>query len=381
MKYVFKKKRNILIASAVDAIFGIFFKPKPHFDSHLKPKKILVVRLDHLGDILPATAFPQILKENFPGAEVHFLTNRMGEELLKNNPYVDKVWVGPSWFQRTLTSDTEVNRIHPLVRRLREEAFDLGLAPRGDARENYLLWRAKIRNRVGYGITGGSFFLTHSVPYVFGAHESQHGIDLLKYIGVQNPHSSPKIYWTEAEELECRAALQKKGYIGNGWIGLQVDAGTPTKEWPLENYQLFLEMAAEKVSSEKIVFLGTSARRAHWLDGVIEAKGKKKQWLNLVGKTNLRELFYLLKTLKIYAGLDSGPSHVAASYGIPSLFLYSGTNVFDQWKPLAENAYTLTHPVPCSPCRQTKCPIQGHPCLSQITPAQVMSWVLERSYG
>ena len=380
MRYVFQKKRYTAAASVLDALGGLFFRAHHHhFPEKFSPKKILVIRLDHMGDILPSTAIPQALKENFPEARIHFLTNSMGEALLKNNPYVDRVWVfNPNWFARGARKRRE--GLEKMARQLRKERFGLGFSLRGDLRENWLLWRAAVKFRIGYGITGGSFLLTHAVPYASGAHESKHAFDLLRFAGISTEILPPKIYWSPEEEEDCRQRLALKGFTKDKWLGIQVDAGTAAKEWPWEHYRKLLELLERRTPQTRVVFFGSSHDRAKRLEAVLKNEGSKK-WLNLVGYTDTRELFFLLKSLRFCVGPDSGPMHVAASFDIPTLFLFSGTNIFEAWKPLGESAYVLRHEVPCSPCRKTVCPIEGHPCMSGIQPESVMSWLEEHRHS
>lgn len=376
--YVFRKKSYAVMAAILDGVGNVFFRPPRHASlQKIAPKKILIVRLDHLGDVLQATALPQVLKENFSNAQIHFLTNRTGEELLKGNPYASRVWVwNPSWYKRSRTRSVGP-KLSETIRQLRGERFDLALAPRGDLRENHLLWRIKAKIRVGYGITGGGFFLTHLVPYARGAHESRHTLDLLLPLGIHPVPLKPKLYWLPEEEEVLRNRLKEKGFFGDGWVGIQVGAGTAAKEWPLENLEKLLKTLDVRMRGAKIVFLGDQDERARSLDSALRPFSGKG-WLNLVGRTDLRELFYLLKSLRCFIGPDSGPAHVAAACAVPTLFLFSGTNVFQEWRSTAENAHFLRHEVPCSPCRLTECPVEGHPCMSGIADSDVAVWLEER---
>ena len=130
----------------------------------------------------------------------------------------------------------------------------------------------------------------------------------------------------------------------------------------------------------KIVFLGDQSERGRRLDSVLRTFADRG-WLNLVGRTDLRELFCLLGSLRYFIGPDSGPAHVAASSMVETLFLFSGTNVFEQWRSTAESAHFLRHEVPCSPCRLTKCPVAGHPCMSGIEAQEVAVWLEGRLRG
>ncbi len=104
-------------------------------------------------------------------------------------------------------------------------------------------------------------------------------------------------------------------------------------------------------------------------------ENKEASFLDLAGKTSLRELFFLLRDFRAFIGPDSGPAHAAAALGRPTLFLYSGTNLFNQWRSMAPNAFFFRHEVPCSPCYLTECPVEGHPCMSLIRPENALAWL------
>ena len=102
--------------------------------------------------------------------------------------------------------------------------------------------------------------------------------------------------------------------------------------------------------------------------------------ISLTGELSLRELFTLMRKMRAFIGPDSGPTHIAASLGIPTLLLYSGTNEFDQWKSLSPSASFLRTDVYCAPCHRTVCPIKGHLCMAWIEPQKVLQW-LDRELG
>jgi ADP-heptose:LPS heptosyltransferase len=79
----------------------------------------------------------------------------------------------------------------------------------------------------------------------------------------------------------------------------------------------------------------------------------------------------LLERADLFVGADSGPSHLAACAGIPSVVLFSGTNRSAQWRPWSRRSLILKHPVPCRPCHQKSCPLAGHPCMSGLEPDRV----------
>jgi ADP-heptose:LPS heptosyltransferase len=158
-------------------------------------------------------------------------------------------------------------------------------------------------------------------------------------------------------------------------VGVQLEAGTPAKEWTEEHAETFVGLCAKELPPCKIVFVGTDAKKFPWLSKNVEGNA---QFIDLIGKTSLRELLLLLGHFKAFVGPDSGPAHLASSLGVPTLFLYSGTNRFEEWKSLAESASFLRHEVPCAPCGLVRCKVPGHPCMSGIEPAAVIRFIKEK---
>ena len=94
--------------------------------------------------------------------------------------------------------------------------------------------------------------------------------------------------------------------------------------------------------------------------------------INLVNQLSLRELTAVLSACDLFIGNDSGPSHIARALGVPVVVIASGTNEYEKWGVWTEPARILKHAVPCSPCHLEHCNVEGHPCMSQISPDQVL---------
>lgn len=373
MKYVFKNRVNLILVAVFDAVGYSLFQLF-RCEGHSPPSfhHVLVVRLDHLGDVLSSLQIPKAIKENFPSCKVTFLTSSWASPLLLNNPFVDDVIVfDAAWFTKSrYVKDRQALGLRELILELRKRKIDLALGLRGDLRENMIFWLAGIKHRVGYGITGGGFLLTKEVHYRTGVHETEHALDLLKALGFAAKTLSPQVYFTEQEAKLFDSKLVSLNLLGNArWVGFQVGAGSEAKEWPQENVGAFLEAFAERFKDRKIVLVGSDPQKAN----EIVAAYPQLSFINLVNQTSLRELCLLIKKCKCFIGPDSGPTHLAAALGIRTVFLYSGTNLFEQWRPLAEEVTVLRRPVPCSPCGLSVCNVPGHPCMSEISPTEVIT--------
>jgi heptosyltransferase III len=337
-RYAFRAGWKRALAAAFDFVGGLFFRVKAQLPRD--PKTILLVRLDHIGDVLAATGIPQCLKAHFPKAKLIVLTSRSGAGVIGNNPYVDEVITfEPKWFNRG--EPMRERSLGRLASELRAKKIDLALGLRGDLRENYLFWRAGVGYSVGYGITGGGFFLDRELTYRWTGHEIQHSLDILRFIGIRRDHLLPALFLTDEEIVESQHLREE---WGPKVVGIQMDAGDPSKFWPESTRRDFLERAFKDFPEHKFVFIGKDDNIRRWVDEFI--RSNPSQALNLMGKGEggVRELLVRVRACAYFIGSDSGPTHIAAAFGLPTLVLYNGDNDFERWRPLAENAEGVKRP-------------------------------------
>lgn len=370
MKYVFRKKWLSTVMSAADAagyaVFGAFGRrPAPS-----SIERILLVRLDHIGDTLLMSGLPKLIKESYPGSKLYFLTAAWGRPLLERNPFIDEIVVynAPWYSRRHYRRSGDDLRMAGLVRKLRAMKIDTAIAPRGDLRENALLFLSGIPNRLGYGITGGGFFLTKEGVYRPELHESEQAMALVSALGIHAPFPKPSVYLTDDERAAFAGRLKEWGMAPGERtaVGFQIDAGTAAKAWPLSHQRVFHQLFLKRFPGRRIVFVGSDPSWPMELP-------RSERILDLTGKTTVRELCLLMEHLAAFVGTDSGPTHLASAMGVPSVFLYSGTNVLSRWRPLDERAAALKHDVPCAPCSLKECPVPGHPCMTGITPEDAVA--------
>src|SRR3989338_2663551 len=233
MRYLFKKKTNAVIVSVFDALGSVCAWP---FGARRKKiggnfKSVLLIRMDHLGDVVFCAPVPKIIKENISNTRVIFLTSSWAAPLFDNNPFVDEVLIFDApWFSKKRYERRNHGQFFKLVRMLRDRRIDIAVGFRGDLRENLIMALSGIKERVGYGVTGGGFLLTEEVAYEHGAHKSAHLMRLLKAIGIQAPALRPQIYFSkeESDAFEKRLeALQLHNHPS--WVGFQAGAGSEGK--------------------------------------------------------------------------------------------------------------------------------------------------------
>jgi len=104
MRYIFKKKRNVFLVSLFDFFGSIVFLPFKLLKNKIPGNigKILIIRLDHIGDVVFSTMVPQNLKSHYKGAKITLLVGSWGKgDIVINNPYIDEViCYDAPWFDK-----------------------------------------------------------------------------------------------------------------------------------------------------------------------------------------------------------------------------------------------------------------------------------------
>ena len=373
MNYIFKKKPYVYLFSAIDFLGGILFLPFSIFKRKAPGNvgKILLIRLDHIGDVVYSTAIPQNLKEHYRGAKITFLVPSAAKDIVMNNPYVDEViCYDAPWFSRNEKKEFELSSFLMLSEGLKRQGYDLGFDLRGDFRHILLMAMAGIKFRVGYGITGGGFLLHRMVDYREGVHSLEHNLDLLRGMGVKIINFSLQLYSSEKDESRINDLLKESGLTGEDFIvTVHPYAGYSSKNWLDDRFAELINILKENYKA-KIILVGSENDRAK-TDELIRIS--RSTAINAAGRISLVGLYTLLKRSKLFIGLDSGPSHIAASTGKPSVILFSGTNSIQQWGAKGGNAVIIQKEIPCKGCEKLDC--EHNICMDLISVEDVVDAV------
>ncbi|MBI3999879.1 MAG: glycosyltransferase family 9 protein, partial [Candidatus Omnitrophica bacterium] len=328
-------------------------------------QNILIVRLDHIGDLICSLPVLPVLKRRFPSAEITVLTGEEGKAILAGNPFVAHlVTFSPNWFSRKrFVNPIQFFRI---IYGLRKTKYDLGFDLRGDLRNIVLMILAGVRYRIGYGIGGGGSLLQKRYEYDPTLHQVELNQKLVAEEVVPKSNLKPEIYVMREEKETALKKLRAHGVPEKTQlIAIHPEAGYPSKEWEAQNFRTLIEKILMDSQNTVLVFGLSKARQ------VADFFSGSGRVINLVGQFSLREMIAALSCCDLFIGNDSGPSHIAQALGIPMVILASGTNEYEKWGVWSKSSTVLKYSVPCSPCQLEYCNVEGHPCMSQISPDQV----------
>jgi heptosyltransferase-2 len=370
MRYVFKNTGYRIIVSLLDAAGSVIFFPSRLFKRPVpsSPKRILVVRLDHIGDFVCTTPIFKNIKKKFPDAKITVLINSASKELAYRDPNIDKVITFSPFYLARGDGSATLNRLFRLIKDVRNIDFDLGIEPRGDLLSILIMWLGGIRYRVGYGITGGRFLLNKEVRYDRGLHVIDRNLALLEALDIPVSSRSAEVYFSETDEDEVERllrALKRPRNDGSAKaVVIHPFAGAKAKEWPMENFQNLINRL--KAGGRDILLVGSK-----------DDRGAFENVIDLRGKINLPQLAYLIKSAGLFIGLDSGPANIAAALNVPSVTICSGTNIPQLWIPNNSNVKFVYKDAVCKPCENKVCPKEKHECMESITVEEALDKLKE----
>lgn len=360
------------------------------------PQRILVIRPDHLGDLLFATPALHLLRASFPDAHLAALVGPWGEAVLAGNRDIDEILPCPF---PGFTRQPKRNPLAPYAllrdeaRRLAAMQFDLALALRFDHWwGGWLAAAAGIPQRLGYAVPEVAPFLTRAIPYVPGRHEVVQNLALalaagegegLSVNGERSAISGGEGFDSDwrlrfavaAEEEEGAAALLPAA--DRPLVAIHPGSGAAVKRWqPAAWAELAGRLAGEH--GAQVVFTG-SAGEAGLIDPVLAllAAGPPlpSQPLSLAGQTSLGALAAVYRRCSLVIGPDSGPLHLAVAAGAPTIHLYGPVDrrTFGPWGD-AQRHVVVTSDWGCIPCNRLDWPdsvLPEHGCVRDIAVAQV----------
>ncbi len=373
-RYVFRHKAKRLLAALFDAAGACLFFIPNHFRKPIdteKIKKILVIRLDHLGDLAMTRPAIALLKKKFPQAQIDLLVSCGAASLFEDGGEIhERIIMNPSWFSPNAGFGNPWREALRILRVLKSNAYDLAIDFRGDLRIILLMAWAGIPQRFAYGITGGGFLLTHCGPYSPSLHQVLLNIKLLEPLGIRGEAENKPFSYPDARQLQVLNSL--KSFLPENSVRrivIHPGAGYASKRWPAIKFKVLIGKILEE-NLGNVLLIGTEAEKK-----LLSFEISDSKLIDLRGKTKLEDLPVLLDMCQLFIGNDSGPSHLAAAQGIPMIVLFSGTNEAAVWHPWSKFLQLMHHEVPCSPCEARECPLKHHDCMEKISVEEVLQRV------
>jgi ADP-heptose:LPS heptosyltransferase len=351
------------------------------------PHRVLLLRLERIGDLLMTLGAIRAVRAQVPGAEIDLVVGSWNAPLAALISEVSRVeTLDASWLARGGGS-TGASGLVERARSWRTRHYDLAINFEGDIRSHGLLALSGAKRRVGHGHAGGGPLLTDVVAHDSGRHVAQNAIALVERAFDLTAGTLPdpltaaaSALWRLAVPDEARRAAramltQLSGTSEGPWLALHAPAGRLVKQWPVDRFAEAVAVLARDMGAT-VVLTGAPGDEAIVNDVERRIAATGLTAVRAVA-TDLRLLAAVLQQSALLVTGDTGPMHLAAAVGTPVVAVF-GPSMPWRYAPLVAAHRIVRTDLPCSPCNRIRVPparCQGHSpdCLTAVTVADLVS--------
>jgi heptosyltransferase-2 len=335
-------------------------------------KRILVMRYRFIGDTILTVPFLRNLRSAYPAAVIDVLVGPQSGQVLEGCPYIDElIEFDTTRFHRYDSGTAAASNFFSYAWQLRKRQYDTAFVLKRSMSSALLSCLIGARHRIGYGMPGRHFLLTKNIKWDPNKHEVESTLDVLRGAGIPVKDNYLEA-WTSANEIHEIQNLVPALLRGGNYYLVHAAAAHPDKLYPEESWaQVIQELFVNFGFSP--MFTGADSDRSVYerISQICQRRCPELDCINLAGKLTLRQSMALYKQLKFAICVDSGPAHLSAAVGTPTLSIFGPTDP-NRWRPFGPRhsaIYDTT--LACRPCHYKKTCLD-RPCLTKLDARQIV---------
>ena len=325
-------------------------------------ENILVVKLSAIGDVIHALPVSYAIKEQYPKAHLTWVVEQAAYAILADNPCIDELILFEKAKFRSIGGF--LREIGPFRRRLRTRRYDASLDLQGLFKSAAIAWNAGAKLRIGTAnMREGAHLVSRPVR---GAHAEGHIVerylDVARALGCRVGEVRFPVSVSDRDRMAADTLLAREGVQeGRPVVAFAVGANWPNKRWPVEH---FAALADRLYHAHYVpVLVGGGRLDATLAEDILRASEIPP--VNLVGRTNLKQLAHVFTRAALVLGGDTGPVHLAAGLRVPTVMLMGPTDA-NRNGPYGQLQNAIEVDRPCRGCWKRACP-KGLDCLAAIS--------------
>lgn len=265
-------------------------------------QKILIIRNDHIGDLVLSSAVFREIKKVFPNASITLIANKLNKPLIEKNPYIDEIWE----LDIAQYSLKCILKYFKMAMKIRKEKFDAGIDLRGSIMNSFfLLLLSGIKKRISRTDAHPiiSLLLTKPVKIKKETHATEDNLMIINEgLSINATDRTLEIITDKEDEKEIKKFLKENNI--KKYVCMCPVAGLEHKQWKLENWMDLIKNF--KYKNYEILLLGTEKERE-----IFEKLGQLNKKCRIFTNFNLRLMSLLFKKSKLVITQDGGPMHIA----------------------------------------------------------------------
>ena len=343
----------------------------------MSASKILILKFSALGDVIHTLPIAATIRESKPDSFIAWVVEERFQELLRGNPHINEVIPIRTKVWRKNWNSTSLGEIISTIKILRQRKFDLVLDLHGLIKSGVIARLSGSKSLIGFHKKNckeklNSFFTNKKAPYIKDElHIVDRNLLLLKTaLGTVKEKKDFPLNIPEQSRANIKNYFEQNQDLKNRpIIGVNPGAGFESKQWELARFAKL----ADRISLELgYTIMLTWGPGEEFKVEQISAFMKQKSWI--APQTSISESITLYKRMALLVSCDSGPLHLAAAVGTPTVSIFGPTN------PSRNSAYGKDHKtvykiLSCSFCWKKTCPLGTRECMQQVTADEVFQAV------
>ena len=333
-------------------------------------KRILLVRLSAMGDIVFASPLVAAFRKRYPDARLSWLVAQPFADVLVSDPLLDEVIVLPTRDWRSLARGRRYLALGGAVRSfvggLRARRFDLAVDLQGLMKSGVWAWLSGATRRIGLGSREGSQHLMHRVIDRAAARDDRIASEYLflaEQLGLPVEDFSMRV--AVSGEARKRAKELLADAVGDSSYGVICPFTTrPQKHWLAERWIELIPRLQARFGGAVVMLGGPgdvmSARPIAEAGNVVD----------LAGRTDIQAAAAVIAGARFLVGVDTGLTHMSLAFGRPTVCVFGSTRPYiDTATPAGRVIY---HNLPCAPCERHPTCNGAYTCMTGIGVGEVM---------
>lgn len=300
-------------------------------------QKILIIRIDRIGDLILSTPAIRAVKETYPEAALELLIAGYTHDLVVDNPYIDRLLIHG---KDTLEDD-----------------YDIALVLHPGFRQNRLAYLSGAQVRIGYSGSGGGFFLTcrqKDDRAIRIRHEVESALEIAALAGCRTDDRSLMISTTQEGDNAAREFFQRE-IIKGITVAIHPGARQQYIRWKAEGFVAVAD-ALIRDDGVTVLMIGSTGEQG-LLDEIVDLMEEEPV---VACGFPLITLTSLIGQCQLFLGNSTGPMHMATALRVPVVAVFGAIHTLDshhEWGPWGDEHLVVTqdserykeHPEKCSP--------------------------------
>ena len=323
------------------------------------PRRILLILLRNIGDVVLTTPAVRVLKNRFPEAEIDFVTNSAPAELLTNNPHLNDALVYPY-------KPNDVAGALKFSFKLYKNKYDISVDFLGTPATALMSFSSRAPIRVGFNLRFRKYAYTHyDQDYRGGIYNALTKFTLLKPLGIQEEESGTEIFVKEEARNWADQLFKEREWTDQSVVAMATCAINPVRRWLPER---FAEVARWLQSNNHPVILLWGPGEREYVQAVQNLMDTAAV---LSPPTSLMQLAALLERCRLLVCNCSGTKHIAVAVGTPTMTIH-GPSEPGVWTPPDDSRHTYVRAegVDCLGCGEKEC--DDLICMEKVSPQEVI---------